>query len=549
MDIYPSERNFHLRGSLFYVNKVEEAIDTILVGSSFKDDVSIELRTPSELIDKDVDLRYYTFVLDTPILKGDSIELWIDIKNYPNTLLHDNSRVNSNGTFITAQVLPTLGVREAFLSNLEKRKKYGLGERKVRELLPSDSTLLGYGFYSNTMGRIDYETKITTAKDQEAFSMGELIESGIRDGRGYFHYKSKGPIKNAISWLSGVYTKDKGEVLDIYHHPEHVYNIDYLREGSLDSKNYCEKWFSPLQYDHLSMIEFPLTEGTYATVHGNIIPFSEVKMLCDIDHKKNNEYNHPYFVAAHEMAHYWWGYKVDPANVKGGQLLSEAMAEYISKKAVERRFGREVIRKDRSKEQDIYFEIRAREANEVPLNHAEIGQEYLNYVKGGLALTTLSEYVGEEKFNMALARFEKGFRYREPPFASSLNFIDTLRTVVPDSLSYLVEDLFETITIYDNQVLSAQLSNGLLTVEVDIRKYRSDGTGKRTEVLDFEDYIRLALVDRDGNEKVSMLKVGSGLGEFRFEIDEDITMVRLDPDGLLLDPDRGDNEVKIEQQL
>jgi len=397
------------------------------------------------------------------------MEMWINIKNHPNSFIHDNSRVNTNGTFITSQIIPSLGVREVFLTNAEKRKKYRLGKREMRETLPTDSTLLGYEFFSNNMGRIEYECIVSTSSDQHAFSMGELIDSGEKDGRRFFHYKSNGPTKNTISWLSGTYEKQEGEVLDIYHHPEHDYNLEHLQEGALASKEYCEKWFSPLQHDKLSMIEFPITVGTYATLNGNLIPFSESKMLCDIDHEKNTEYNHPYFVAAHEIAHYWWGHKVDPANVKGGQLISEGMAEYISKRVIEDRFGRAIIRKDRSKEQDTYFELRAKDANEVPLKIAGFEQQYLNYVKGGLALTTLSEYVGQDTFNKALASFEKAYRYKEPPFPTSLNLIDTLRNATPDSLQYLIEDLFETITIYNNKIDKVAIDENTVSINFTIR--------------------------------------------------------------------------------
>lgn len=545
MDIYPTKRDYHLYGSLFFVNPFSKPVDTILIGTSFKDDVQLKMITPSTLLTSDEELRYYTYILKDPLQYQDTLRLDIDIKNHPNTLLHDNSRVLTNGTFITNQIIPTLGVRQAFLTSKGKRKKYGLGEIETRPLEPSDSTLLGDAFFANNMGRIDYETMITTSSDQRAFSMGNLIKSQTENGRNYFHYKSDGPIQNNISWLSGTYLKKEGEfgnkTLVIYHHPWHSDNIPYLKEGALASLNYCEKWFSPLQHDTLHLIEFPMTIGTYATINGNLIPFSESKMLCDIDHQKNDDYNHPFFVAAHEVAHYWWGHKVDPANVYGGKLISESMAEYISKRVIENRFGKDVIRKNRKKEQNTYFEIRAKSHNEQPLTHARLKQDYLNYAKGGLALSTLSEYIGEESLNNALAEFEKAHRHKGPPYPTSLDFVDALRNATPDSLRYLIKDLFETITLYDLKLLDVISDGSSTQIHISCKKLRTDAIGTITEEPPLDDYIRIGTY-RNGIEEIHVIKVTAPVSQITLDLSHKPDRVVIDPDVLLLDANRDDNE-------
>ena len=544
MDIYPTKRDYHLYGSLFYVNPFTQPIDTILVGTSFKDDVQLKMITPSNLLTSDDELRYYTYILKNPLQYHDTLRLDIDIKNHPNTLLHNNSRVLTNGTFITNQIIPTLGVRQAFLTSKGKRKKYGLGEKETRPLNPSDSTLLGDAFFANNMGRIDYETFITTSSDQRAFSMGNLINTREENGRNHFHYKSDGPIQNNISWLSGTYLKKEGEfgnrTLFIYHHPWHTDNIPYLQEGALASLNYCEEWFSPLQHDTLHLVEFPMTVGTYATINGNLIPFSESKMLCDIDHRKNDDYNHPFFVAAHEVAHYWWGHKVDPANVYGGKLISESMAEYISKRVIENRFGKDVIRENRKKEQITYFEMRAKSHDEQPLTHARLQQDYLNYVKGGLAITTLSEYIGEEQLNNALAGFEKAHRHKGPPYPTSLEFVDTLRSATPDSLRYLIQDLFETITLYDIKLLDVISNDNSIQMHISCKKYRTDAIGTITEEPPLADYVRIGTY-KDGKEEIHLLKVNSPENKLTLNLDYQPDKVVIDPDILLLDINRDDN--------
>ena len=552
MDLFPDKRNFLLTGTLSFVNLLDTPIDTILVGTSFKEAVKVHLKTPSRLINEDIEMKYLTFLLDKPLQQGDSLHMHIEIKNYRNSLLHDNSRVLTDGTYITNKVLPSLGVRQTFLTDSSKRAKFGLPPRKDKALTPSDSSLLGDSFNSNNMQNIEFETLVTTSGDQIAFSLGELIDSGNLMGRNFFHYKSNGHIKSNIAWLSGhyeKYTTTFGQrTLNIYHHPKHKQNLKYLSEGAMDGIAYCEKWFSPLQHEELSMIEFPLSLGSFATLNGNLIPFSESIMLCDIDDKKNEEFNHPYFVAAHEIAHYWWGHKVDPANVNGGKLITESMAEYISKRAIEDQFGKKVIRENRAKAHAVYFDMRAKLSDEVPLRYASPDQDYLNYVKGGLVLTSLSSYIGEAKFNGALAQFEQSNLDNKPPYPTSLEFIETIRRVVPDTLEYLIEDLFETITIYDNRLLSAKQNDGILHLKLDVRKFRANAVGRKTEVKDFNDFVKVGIIAENSEEETTyMIKVKSGLNEIKLETKKKVSKVILDPDVLLLDPNKEDQTIEISQ--
>ena len=111
-------------------------------------------------------------------------------------------------------------------------------------------------------------------------------------------------------------------------------------------------------------------------------------------------------------------------------------------------------------------------------------QQYIHYNKGSLVLYALSDYIGEKNMNNALQSYIKKVAYQEPPYTNSIEFVSYLDQATPDSLKYLINDMFKTITLYDNgvkKVTSKKLENGKyeVTIEANISKYNSDEKGKR----------------------------------------------------------------------
>ena len=61
---------------------------------------------------------------------------------------------------------------------------------------------------------------------------------------------------------------------------------------------------------------------------------------------------------------------------------------------------------------------------------------------------------------------------------------DFIKEAAPDSLQYVIKDMFETITLYRNRVLNAkttELENGKYQVDIEfeVSKYRNNEKGKR----------------------------------------------------------------------
>lgn len=510
MDIYPDTRDYKAKVSYILKNKSTRPVDTIFVnaGENLK---QIEIGNNAKEVLKDSLLEVRIFTLGTRLMPGDSLTMISYLQNKPNTFFKDNSPVLENGTFINNSIFPTLGYQEsAELVDNIVRKQYNLPDRD-RMADPKDPKALQNTYIASDADWIQFETVVSTDEDQTAIAPGYLIKEWKENGRRYFHYKMDQKMLNFYAFISGRYEirreKHNDISLEIYYHKDHIFNLDRMSKGLKDALNYYEKEFSPYQFRQIRIVEFPLTHGTFAQAFANTIPFSEgFGFIARVDEDNPNAVDYPYSVTAHELAHQWWAHQVIGANVKGATMLSESLAEYSSLKVLEHTYGKGQMRKFLKIALDEYLEGRGRERiKENPLMYNE-NQQHIHYQKGSLVMYAMSEYMGEKNFNDFLKEYIQRVAFQEAPYTTSIEFVDLLKTHVPDSLQYLVKDMFETITLYDNGVqlvTSKKLPNGKYQVDItfNISKYRAADNGERL----FEDKKGTALSFGTGDKKIQSL--------------------------------------------
>ena len=76
----------------------------------------------------------------------------------------------------------------------------------------------------------------------------------------------------------------------------------------------------------------------------------------------------------------------------------------------------------------------------------------------------------------------KEVKFQQPPYTTSPDLIRHLRQVTPDSLQYLITDMFERITLYENRVDSVsykKLPGGKyqVTLNLNSKKFYADSLG------------------------------------------------------------------------
>jgi ABC-2 type transport system permease protein len=583
VNIFPKQRNFDANGTYVMINKSDVAIDSILL--NYNDyPSSFEFDRANEIVSKDSIFNFDIYKLKNQLLPGDTLKLSFSVNNKPNTLLNRNSPVRKNGTFINNfAIFPSLGYNSGFeLTDNEVRKKYDLPENDLKPE-PTDSTALGNTYISKDSDWIDFEATVSTSSDQIAIAPGYLQKEWNEGDRRYFHYKMDSKILNFYAFNSARYEVKKDTWhdvnLEIYYHKGHEYNLDRMMKGMKASLDYNSKNFSPYQHKQARIIEFPRTGGSFAQSFPNTIPFSEgVGFIADVDDSEEGGVDYPFAITVHEVAHQWWAHQVIGADVLGATMLSESLSEYVSLKVLEHQQGKSKMRKFLKKALDDYLIQRTLESKrEKPLMYND-GQGYIRYQKGSLVFYALSDYIGEETLNGALKKYVEKVKFQEPPYTTSVEMVDYIREVTPDSLQYVIHDMFETITLYSNRIVdvtSTELENGKYQVDIEfnVSKYRNNEKGRKyygtkegdtvtyqTEKMKkpelsapLADYIDIGIFaeeEVDGEKKEKELyfkkhKITAINNKLTIIVDEKPTEVGVDPYNKLIDTKSDDNRREL----
>ncbi len=564
IDVYPAERDLRVQGEFLLVNQSGDPIDTLFV--NLQDQVEMEVEVPGATLsreDEELGVRFYH--LSRALQPGDSMGISFRAE-YLTEGFENQVRVTQvvpNGTFFNNGVVsPTLGYQpNREMTDKNERKKKGLPERDRMPTLERDCTDACMNNYiSNFSDWVTMETVISTSADQIAVAPGTLQREWTEDGRRYFHYTLDHPSLGFASFISADYEVERdtwGDVdVEVYYHVGHPYNVEKMARSIRKSLEYNQEAFGPYRHNQARIIEFP-RYATFAQAFPGTMPYSEgIGFIADIE--EEDDIDMVFYVTAHEMAHQWWAHQVVGASMEGATVLSETLAQYSAIMTMEREYGRDQIHKFLRYEMDNYLRSRGAEAmKEKPLMRVDASQGYVHYRKGSVALYYLKEMIGEDRLNGALRDLVETFGYAEPPYPTSHELVDRLRAATPDSLQYLIEDLFEEITLFDNRVVDGATFEALedgryrVSFEVQTAKIRADSLGAETSIP-MNDYVDLAVFGRpDGDQErgpklaVERRRLADGEHTVEFLVDQEPWEVGIDPDFLLIDRIPDDNVKRV----
>lgn len=573
VSIFPYERGVKMDGFYLIKNKSNKPIDSIIV--NLNTDVKVDklkFEKPVTLLLDDKENGFQIYKLSTSLQPGDSIRMDMSLNYFQHGFKNSDeaTAIVYNGTFFNNQLLPTIGYSEGSeLTDGRAREKYGL-KQKERMANVKDSTARMNTYISSDADWINFECTISTSNDQIAIAPGYLLKEWKQDDRNYFHYKMDCKILNFYAFLSARYEvkRDKwknssssaGDDVDIeiYYNKGHEYNLDRMIKGIKKSLDYYTKNFSPYQHKEVRIIEFP-RYATFAQSFPNTIPFSEsVGFIAKVNDADPESIDYPFYVTAHEVAHQWWAHQVIGGNVQGSTLMSETMAQYSALMVMEKEYGKTAMKKFLKYEMNQYLKGRAMEGKkERPLMLVE-NQQYIHYNKGSIVMYALKDYIGEVTLNAALAKYIKKVAYQEPPYTNSTEFINYLKTATPDSLKYIINDMFETITIYENKTTKCsytQTKDGkyLVKISIDSKKMKADSIGKMKDVTvnDWMDIGVFGSKEVKGKKTETELylqkrKINKNKMEFEIIVNEEPVKVGIDPYNKLIDrtPDNNTKSLK-----
>ena len=560
VDIFPMERNLHASGTYVLQNKTGKSIDSLhlLIPDEIKVN-SLSFSKGAQMVMNDTTFGYRIYKLAQPMAAGDTMTIAFNVDKNSHGFPHDFTGLSSpvnNGTFMNnSSFMPSIGYNNAYeLSDNTERKKHGLGYRATENAI-TDTTQYNTNGFTKDADFITFDATVSTVPDQIAIAPGYLQKEWSENGRRYFHYKMDSKIMNFYSFLSARYEVKKevynGVNLEIYYHKGHEYNLQRMINGMKKSLAYYTASFSPYQHKQVRILEFP-RYGTFAQSFPNTIPFSEgIGFIVNVDDSSKEDLDYTFYVTAHEVAHQWFAHQVVGANVEGSNMLSETLAQYGAITVMEKQYGEERIKKFLHIEMDKYLTARSNEAEkEKTLSLVDGGQQYILYQKGGIIMTSLRKYIGEDSINKGLKMFLDKYAFKAPPYPTTLDFLACMRAVTPDSMQYMITDGFQKIIIYDNKITEASAAkNGdqyVTNVTVDIKKLSGAGDGKETPIS-CNDYIDIAVYkDKSTILTTTRYKLKNGITKLSIPTSVKPYKVVLDPQVLLIDKKTDDNEKRLD---
>jgi len=565
IDLMPYERSMYAGIDAWARNTSNKPISELqFTMPQSSDSVNITIQG-SKLKLRDNRLYYRIYSLEKALQPGDSllvrVAFWKIQRGFENEISF--TQLTQNGSFFNnLDIMPTFGYNSGYeISDKNKRAKLKLPKRiRMPKLDEKNLAARANTYTSNDADWVEVNTVISTAPDQIAIAPGSLLKSWTANGRKYYNYRLDKKSLNFYSFLSARYEvarrKWNGIDLEVYYIKQHAYNVPNMLNSLEKSLSYYTKNFGPYYHKQCRIIEFP-RYSSFAQAFPGTMPYSEgIGFIIDLRKVTKEDIDQVFYVVAHEMAHQYWAHQLCGANMRGSEMMSEGFAQYSALMVMEKEYGKDKMKKFLKYEMDGYLRGRSTEFEaERPLMQTE-SQGYIHYQKASVIMYYLKEMIGEDKVNVALRSLIDSLAYKQPPYPTSLAAIRVFRKVTPDSLQYLISDMFENITLFSNRVLEANYRKVGKEYEVTFKtsseKFRADSLGKET-TRTIADYIDVGVFAKPVNDKnlgkalvYKRIKIGRKDNSFTFRTKEEPYQVGIDPYNYLIDRLPDDNLKKPE---
>ncbi|NAS30718.1 hypothetical protein GTQ40_07025 [Flavobacteriaceae bacterium R38] len=553
VDLYPENQNYRIATDYTLANKSSNGLNQIFITE--REPLQSIMIENTKLIAHDSVFGTYLFQLEKTLEPQDSIQFKYVIekqfKGYEN-----GQELVANGTFMMySEFEPVLEYRNALeISNPLEREKRGLAIREETQV--SDAHIKNAETY---IGRVNYETIISTKSDQTAIGSGELIREWKSDNRNYFHYRSKEPIVPAIAYFSAEYDQNKvihnGINIEQYYHPGHDFNRERITESTKQTLDYCIANFGEYPLDHIRIAEIPGHWEFGGIAHPGLISMVEDRLYL-VDLRNSSDFDLVAKRTIHEVSHQWFGHILSPKNIDGGSLLVEGFAKYTEAVVMDKMYGKLAIWQLSRNANGRYFTGRSYETEEEPPLYQVNGQSYLSYGKSYTVLLALRDLIGEEKVNTAIKAVINKHKNETDLNATSVEFLEELYRITPLEYHSLIDDWFKRIMTYDLSIESSsfrQLENHKyeVTIKVNTKRFQQQENGDTREI-DIDEPIQIGVFTTHPSnvkkENILYLKphrVNENQMEFKIIVDKKPTHIAIDPFGTRSDEDFVDNVTRL----
>lgn len=533
IQLFPEEQRMIIDGKYVVQNNTGLPIDTLLIKNGFNEASTIVIERPHKILDKDEYVDFWVYKLGESLGPNETMELRFNLRNDPTSVFQNTSKVLRSGTFIRNDIFPRFGY---FLdANMDA---------------PEGVLSMDRSYHGQGADLVRIATTISTDSDQVAIAPGGLQRTWEDKERRYFTFKTIGPMRNSLSFHSGEYAKktflEDGISLNIFYGEDHSFNLEEMKNGFYAAVNFNKEYFGTPVHKNFSIVEFPMTQGTFATLMGNTIPTSEMRFIANSEISEGN-INLAFYVIAHETTHHWFGELLSPANAKGATVLTESITEYLSLRIYEQQFGKQRTLQFLGKQHQRYWEGSVREdEEEPPLILSLPEQQFLTYGKGTIAFNTLGYKWGHKNLLGVLAEF---FECNQGiPYPTSSALMEHLEERVPSHLSYILNDYFKTNTRHSIKMFTADQNPKSVGFEISVRLDVSQKIkGDKAALPVPNGLIEIGFYDENDHliALESILKSDASRPDYKFNFPNRVFKVVLDPNKLLLLKDEKDSIIYL----
>jgi len=559
-DMFPNQRKIDIQGKYILFNHTNKPIQEVYVNLNdwnLRNLKPILFSCEHKKIEHAKEFGFRIFELKEPLQPNDSIEMSFEYEINPKGFsdIYPMNEIAENGTCInissfTGEHFPLIGYNvNAELVEDKLREKYDLPKKEDAPTLEEADR------YTAIMqiSRPNYEAVLSTSGDQVAITNGKLIKQWTDENRNYYHFKTDTIIENEVVILSGKYAIEQemynGVNVEVYYHPKHNYNIHRIMAGLKDSYDYGNKYFLEYPYSDLRIVEIPqyMTEGAARHYPTTFIWKESEGFITKYD---ENDVDIVYGIAAHENTHHWWAGIVTPAFAEGAFMLTETICQYAMGMLIEHKYGKDIGRKYFLREMQSYLKRRKHDVEgEKSLMRSSVQQSYLGYKKSSAVMYALQDYISEDSVGAALGRIVDTYKFRIEHYPLATDLISEFRKVTPDSLQYLIGDLFEKITLYENKVDTVVYQKTVdgkykVNLSLESHKFYADSIGNQTET-NLHDYVYVAVLGENNKELYYQKHLfDANKKQFEIIVDEEPVRGGIDPFVVLIDREKENNVMK-----
>lgn len=562
--LFPAQRRMEATGSYRFVNDTGAPLSDLHLRLTDENTQIVSITVPgATLAMDDPALKYRIYHFATPLTPGAAGTLSFVTHRQTVALRAngDDTQLIANGTFLNnAQFAPQIGMdRDGLLTDRAKRRKYGLTP-ELRKAKLEDVSAQRRNYIGNAAW-VNSDITVTTDAGQTPIAPGDKVSDTTANGRRTAHFLSPQPILAFFSVQSAAYAEKSemadGVKLSVFYDAKHAYNVDRILAAMKTSLAYYRSNFGPYQFDYARIIEFP-GYATFAQAFAGTVPYSErIGFLAN--NNAPDKIDYVTYVTAHELGHQYWAHQIISADMQGGTILVETMAQYSALMVMKHQYGEDKIRRFLKYELDSYLRARGSERiEELPLDRVE-DQGYIHYRKGAVVMYLLQDRLGEDRVNAMLRTLLAKYRFKSQPYPRSLDLVNGFLGLARNAEErQLVLDSLDRITIYDLKAKSAtvrKLPDGMFetTLTVDAAKAYANGIGKEAAAT-LSDAIDIGLFDQkpeygafSAKDVVSMERrpVKSGAQSIRVITRRKPAFAGIDPYNKFIDRNSDDNVVPV----